>query len=185
MLLEGPYPMRAAPHPSSGQDRPLFVPMMVNVGDVIENPVTWELHVRADERTDRWCARGVGPRVEPHGLLGSGDHRSQEEKFQVLEGRIVLRCRGEESMNGPGETVVCAGAPLAWADGGAAARVRITFTPGAGIEQFFDEFSACPGSRQGDALARSPPAGAHDCTRSAGSAACASAGQTDCARSGS
>ena len=49
-----------------------------------------------------------------------------------------------ESISGPGETItVPAGAPHAWAPhgvGGARVRVRITFTPAAGIETFFEEF---------------------------------------------
>jgi hypothetical protein len=44
-------------------------------------------------------------------------------------------------MSGPGQTVaVPAGDPHAWAPHGGGARVRITFTPGAGFENFFDEF---------------------------------------------
>ncbi len=123
---------------------PCYFPMMVNVGDVIENPVTGEriTFVRTSEQTGGALAE-LDLELSPTAFLAAEHiHRSQEEKFQVLEGRILLRCRGEESMNGPGETVVVpAGAPHAWAPhGGAAARVRITFTPGAGIEQFFDEF---------------------------------------------
>ena len=118
--------------------------MMVNVGDVIENPVTGEriTFVRTSEQTGGALAE-LDLELSPTAFLAAEHiHRSQEEKFQVLEGRILLRCRGEESMCGPGETVVVpAGNPHAWAPhGGAAARVRITFTPGAGIEQFFDEF---------------------------------------------
>jgi hypothetical protein len=66
----------------------------------------------------------------------------QEEKFDVLDGLIRLRCGGEESAHRPGETVVVpAGFAHAWApEGDAGARVRLTFTPGADIEQFFDEF---------------------------------------------
>lgn len=67
-------------------------------------------------------------------------HRSQEEKFQVLDGHILLRCRGEESINGSGETVA---APLGAARLGTARwrrrASRSHLHPGAGIEQFFDE----------------------------------------------
>jgi hypothetical protein len=39
---------------------------------------------------------------------------------------------------------VPAGAPHAWApEGGDGARVRVTFSPGADIEEFFDEFFRC------------------------------------------
>jgi len=118
--------------------------MMVDVGDVIENPVTGEriTFVRTSEQTGGALAE-LDLELSPTAFLAAEHiHRSQEEKFQVLEGRILLRCRGEESMCGPGETVVVpSGNPHAWAPhGGAAARVRITFTPGNGIEKFFDEF---------------------------------------------
>jgi len=51
---------------------------------------------------------------------------------------------------------VPAGSPHSWApDGGEGARVRITFTPGAGIEQFFDEFFRC--AREGRTNAHGMP----------------------------
>lgn len=117
---------------------------MVDAGDVIENPVTGEriTFVRTSKQTDGAIAE-VELELSPTAFLAAEHiHRSQEEKFQVLDGYILLRCRGEESISGPGETVaVPAGAPHAWAPhGDAGARVRLTFTPGAGIEQFFDEF---------------------------------------------
>jgi len=121
-----------------------YVPMMVSVGDVIENPVTGEriTFVRTSEQTGGALAE-LDLELSPTAFLAAEHiHHSQEEKFQVLEGRILLRCRGEESMCGPGDTVVVpSGNPHAWAPhGGAPARVRITFTPGNGIEMFFDEF---------------------------------------------
>ena len=117
---------------------------MVNAGDVIENPVTGEriTFVRTSGDTGGALAE-LDLELSPAAFLAAEHiHRSQEEKFHVLEGHILLRCRGEESVRGPGETVVVApGAPHAWAPhGDAGARVRITFTPGAGIEHFFDEF---------------------------------------------
>lgn len=117
---------------------------MVNVGDVIENPVTEEriTFVRTSEQTGGAVAE-LDLELSPAAFVAAEHiHRSQEERLQVVEGRILLRCRGEESVSSSGETVVVpAGAPHAWAPhGGASARVRITFTPGAGIEQFFDEF---------------------------------------------
>jgi quercetin dioxygenase-like cupin family protein len=117
---------------------------MVDAGDIIENPVTGEriTFVRTSEQTGGAIAE-MDLELSPTAFLAAEHiHRSQEEMFQVLEGHILLRCRGDESISGPGETVaVPAGAPHAWAPhGGAGARVRLTFTPGAGIEQFFDEF---------------------------------------------
>ena len=117
---------------------------MVNAGDVIENPVTGEriTFVRTSQRTGGAVAE-LDLELTPQAFLAAEHiHRSQEEKFHVLEGHVLLRCRGEDSINGPGEAVtVPAGAPHAWAPhGDAGARLRITFTPGAGIEHFFEEF---------------------------------------------
>jgi quercetin dioxygenase-like cupin family protein len=116
---------------------------VVNAGDVIENPVTGEriTFVRTSEQTGGALAE-LDLELSPTAFLAAEHiHRSQEEKFQVLEGHVLVRCRGQESMSGPGETVsVPPGAPHAWAPHNGAARVRITFTPGAGIENFFDEF---------------------------------------------
>jgi len=117
---------------------------MVKSGDVIENPVTGEriTFVRTSAQTGGSLAE-MDLELRPNAFLAAEHiHQRQEEKFEVLDGLIRLRCRGEESVRGPGEVVVVpAGSPHAWApDGGAGARVRITFTPGADIEEFFDEF---------------------------------------------
>ena len=117
---------------------------MVDVGDVIENPVTGEriTFVRTSEQTGGAIAE-MDLELSPTAFLAAEHiHRSQEERFQVLDGHILLRCGGEESISGPGDTVaVPPGTAHAWAPSGdAGARVRLTFTPGAGIEQFFDEF---------------------------------------------
>jgi len=117
---------------------------VINAGDVIENPVTGErtTFVRTSRQTGGALAE-LDLELTPQAFLAAEHiHRSQEEKFRVIEGQVLLRCRGVESISGPEETVtVPAGAPHAWAPhGGAGARVRITFTPGAGIEDFFEEF---------------------------------------------
>ena len=117
---------------------------MVQPGDVIENPVTGEriTFVRTSAETGGALAE-MDLELSPTAFLAAEHiHLRQEEKFEVLEGRIRLRSGGEEVVRGPGKFVVVpAGSPHAWApDGGAAARVRLTFTPGAGIETFFDDF---------------------------------------------
>jgi len=117
---------------------------VVKAGDVIENPVTGEriTFVRTSEQTGGALAE-LDLQLSPQAFLAAEHiHRSQEEKFRVLEGHVLLRSGGEETISGPDETVtVPAGTPHSWApQGGAGALVRITFTPGAGIEDFFDEF---------------------------------------------
>ena len=117
---------------------------MVQPGDVIENPVTGEriTFVRTSAQTGGSLAE-MELELSPTAQLAAEHiHLSQEERFEVLDGLIRVRCGGDESLAGAGETVVVpAGSPHAWApDGDAGARVRLTFTPGAGIEEFFDEF---------------------------------------------
>jgi len=80
---------------------------MVSAGDVIENPVSGEriTFVRTSEQTGGALAEMVLELSPTAVLVAEHIHRSQGEKFQVLNGQS-----------------------------------RVTFTPGAGIEQFFDEF---------------------------------------------
>src|SRR5919107_808972 len=132
---------------------------MVLPGDVIENPVTGEriTFVRTSAQTGGALAE-MDLELSPAAFLAAEHvHLRQEERFEVLDGRIRLRCRGEESVRGRGEVVVVpAGAPHAWAPhGGQSARVRVNFTPGAGIEDFFDEFFRC--AREGRTTAKGMP----------------------------
>ena len=132
---------------------------MVQPGDVIENPVTGEriTFVRTSVQTGGAVAE-LDLELRPTAFLAAEHiHLRQEEKFEVRDGLVRLRCGGEESVRGPGDTVVVpAGSPHAWApDGDEGARVRITFTPGADIEQFFDEFFRC--AREGRTDAKGMP----------------------------
>ena len=116
---------------------------MVQPGDVIENPVTGErmTFIRTSAQTGGALAE-MDLELSPSAFLAAEHiHLRQEEKFDVLEGRIRLRFEGEEHLRGPGESVVVpAGSAHSWAPDGGGARVRVTFTPGADIEAFFEEF---------------------------------------------
>jgi mannose-6-phosphate isomerase-like protein (cupin superfamily) len=117
---------------------------MVQPGDVIDNPVTGErmTFLRTSAQTGGALAE-IELQLSPAAFLAAEHiHRSQEERFDILQGTVLLRCSGKESTYGPAETVaVPAGASHAWAPvGGHGARIRLTFTPGADIEDFFDEF---------------------------------------------
>jgi quercetin dioxygenase-like cupin family protein len=132
---------------------------MVQPGDVIENPVTGEriTFVRTSAQTGGGLAE-MDLELRPGAFLAAEHiHLHQEERFEVLDGRIRLRFGGEESVRGRGEVaVVPAGSPHAWApDGRGGARVRLTFTPGADIEEFFDEFFRC--AREGRTNAKGMP----------------------------
>jgi mannose-6-phosphate isomerase-like protein (cupin superfamily) len=117
---------------------------MVKPGDVIENPVTGETitFLRTSAQTGGSLAELELDLTPTAHLAAEHIHLRQEERFDVLDGLILVRCAGKESLAGAGETVVVpAGSPHTWAPkGDAGARVRLTFTPGADIEEFFDEF---------------------------------------------
>jgi len=132
---------------------------MVRPGDTIENPVTGErmTWVRTSTETGGALAE-IDLDLSPTAFLAAEHiHLHQEEKFEVLEGRIRLRANGSVSVRGPGETVVVPpGAPHSWApEGGKGARVRLTFTPGERIEEFFEEFFRC--AREGRTNAKGVP----------------------------
>lgn len=120
---------------------------MVQSGDTIDNPVTGEriTWVRTSSETQGATAV-MDLELSPTAFLNSEHiHLHQEEKFEILDGRIRLRCDGQESVCGAGEIVVVpAGSPHTWApQDGKGALLRLTFTPGAEIEEMFDEFFRC------------------------------------------
>ncbi|MFL6108837.1 MAG: cupin domain-containing protein [Marmoricola sp.] len=132
---------------------------MVERGDTIENPVTGErmTWVRTSAETGGALAV-IDLDLSPSAFLAAEHvHRSQEERFEVLEGRILLSSSGKQSVRGPGEVVVVPpGSPHSWApQDGTGARVRLTFTPGAFIEDFFEEFFRC--AREGRTDERGVP----------------------------
>jgi mannose-6-phosphate isomerase-like protein (cupin superfamily) len=139
---------------------------MVRAGDTMDNPVTGEriTWVRTSAQTGGALAE-MDLELTPDAFLNSEHiHLHQEERFEVLDGRIRLRSGGEESVLGPGEIgVVPAGSPHTWApQDGKGARVRVTFTPGAQIEEMFDEFFRCAreGRTNAKGFIRSPFVGA-------------------------
>lgn len=132
---------------------------MVRQGDSIENPQTGERMTWVRTSRDNGGALAeIDMELTPAAFLAAEHiHLHQEEKFEVLEGRIRVRTGGDESVRGPGEiVVVAAGTPHSWApEDGKGARVRLTFTPGDRIEDFFDEFFRC--AREGRTNAKGLP----------------------------
>src|SRR5919107_1204592 len=132
---------------------------MVRAGDVIENPATGEriTFVRTSAETGGALAELDLELSATAHLPAEHIHLRQEERFEVLSGQVMLKYRGEQTERGPGDIVTVApGSPHAWApagDGGA--RVRIVFTPGADIEEFFEEFFRC--AREGRVNANGMP----------------------------
>jgi len=118
---------------------------MLRSGDVIRHPGTGETFtwLRTGRETGGALAECV-LELEPTAFLAAPHiHRVQEEKFEILEGRVRLRAAGDESVRDAGETVIVpAGTAHAWGPEGGAARIKVTFTPGNAIEDFFEQFCA-------------------------------------------
>ena len=118
---------------------------MLRSGDVIRHPGTGETFtwLRTGRETGGALAECVLA-LEPSAFLAAPHiHRVQEEKFEILEGRVRLRTNRNESVRDAGETVVVpAGTPHAWGPEAGAARIKVTFTPGNEIEDFFEQFCA-------------------------------------------
>ena len=70
---------------------------MLRAGDVIENPVTGEriTFVRTSAQTGGALAE-LDLELRPDAVLAAEHiHRHQEEKFEILDGHVLLRCRGK------------------------------------------------------------------------------------------
>ena len=117
---------------------------MAEVGDVIENPVTGErMTFRRTAADTGGTELVVELELRADAFLPAEHiHQKQEEKFTVLDGRLLFRSAGEERLVTSGESIAVApGTPHAWAtDGSTPARVAITFTPAGSAEHFFESF---------------------------------------------
>lgn len=115
---------------------------MAEVGDVIENPVTGERIIFRRTRVESGGAElEVELELRADAFLPVEHiHRTQEERFTVLEGRLLFRSGGDDQLIGAGQSiVVAAGVPHAWStDGATGARVAVTFTPAGAAEYFFE-----------------------------------------------
>ena len=78
---------------------------MINPGDSIVNPVTGErLVFRTTSRQTGGEAVVVETFVQPHGFVAAAHvHPSQEERFEVLDGRVGFRVGRRTLVAGPGE----------------------------------------------------------------------------------
>ena len=94
---------------------------MARTGQITANPITgerfrWHLTERETDgrmaRAEVWVRAGGGVPVEHF-------HPYSEERFEVLEGRMVLECAGEARVLLAGECArVPAGTPHRWCNGG-------------------------------------------------------------------
>jgi quercetin dioxygenase-like cupin family protein len=119
---------------------------MVNLGQSIENSVTGELmtFVLTDRDTNGELLR-IDMRVRPGGFAsGEHIHPRQEERFQIEQGQITLRIRGQERLCQAGEEVTIApGTPHVWWNSGSEElRVTLEFRPAGRFAEFITTYFA-------------------------------------------
>ena len=117
---------------------------MAQSGQVIENVVTRERikFLRTGEETggelSKWEVF-----VEPGGFAAAEHiHPEQEERFQIVSGRMRARIRGVERVLEAGDTlVILPGVPHVWQNAGTGTlRMVLEFRPALKSERFFETF---------------------------------------------
>ncbi len=115
---------------------------MINPGDSIVNPVTGErLLFRTTSRQTGGEAVVVETFVQPHGFVAAAHvHPAQEERFEVIAGRVGFRVGRREQVAGPGERlVVPAGtAHRFWNAGDEVAHFVCEIRPALGFESLIE-----------------------------------------------
>lgn len=117
---------------------------MARAGDVIEHPVTGERvvwhSVAADTGGDRLELELF---AQPGGFVAAAHvHPNQEERFEVVAGKLAMLVDGEERTLGPGDVaVVPPGRPHAWWNAGPVeVRIKGEIRPALRTEHFFETF---------------------------------------------
>ncbi|MGH2995205.1 MAG: cupin domain-containing protein [Gaiellaceae bacterium] len=119
---------------------------MIRAGGVIENPVTGErivFHKTSQETGGE--AVVFETFVQPDGFVAAAHvHPEQEERFEVVSGRLGLTVGGEEIVAGPGETLtIPAGTPHRfWNVGEDEVRFRCEVRPALQFEQLLETMFA-------------------------------------------
>jgi quercetin dioxygenase-like cupin family protein len=119
---------------------------MVRAGDCIDNPVTGETmtFLLTGAETGGELLR-IDMVVRPGGFVtGEHIHPHQEERFQVVSGRITLRAGDRERLYATGDTItIPAGVPHAWWNSGTDdLRVTLDFRPAGRFAEFITTFFA-------------------------------------------
>jgi quercetin dioxygenase-like cupin family protein len=115
---------------------------MIHTGDSIENPVTGELLVfhqtSADTRGEKVLFETY---VQPDGFVAAAHvHPKQEERFQVLAGRVGFRIGGERTVAERGQQLVVppGTAHRFWNAGDETARFLCEVRPALGFEELIE-----------------------------------------------
>lgn len=119
---------------------------MIHAGGVIENPVTGERIVFHQTSADTDGEAVVFETfVQPDGFVAAAHvHPKQEERFEVISGRLGLKVGGQDIVAGPGEALtIPAGTPHRfWNTGKEEARFRCTVRPALQFEQLLETMFA-------------------------------------------
>jgi quercetin dioxygenase-like cupin family protein len=119
---------------------------MIHAGDVIENPVTGERIVfHKSSRETNGEAVVFETFVQPDGFVAAAHvHPKQEERFEVVSGRLGLKMGGDKIVAGPGEAVsISAGTPHRfWNAGEDEVRFRCEVRPALQFEQLLETMFA-------------------------------------------
>jgi mannose-6-phosphate isomerase-like protein (cupin superfamily) len=136
---------------------------MAYAGQIIENPVSGEritfLQTAADTNGEKVA---IELELTPDGHVpGMHVHPEQEERFEVIEGRMNFRLGRKKISAGPGEVVVVpAGHAHKFANGGDTKAVcRVEITPALDMEQLFE--TACALAEEGKVLKSGMPKPLH------------------------
>jgi quercetin dioxygenase-like cupin family protein len=119
---------------------------MGKAGDCIENPVTGEkmTFLLTGAETAGELLR-IDMTVRPGGFVAAEHvHPTQEERFQIVSGRITLRAGDRERLYTAGDTItIPAGVPHAWWNSGSDdLRVTLDFRPAGRFAEFITTFFA-------------------------------------------
>jgi quercetin dioxygenase-like cupin family protein len=95
---------------------------MAHAGQLIENPLSGErITFRKTAADTGGQLLAIDLELSPGGRMPAGlhIHPEQEERFEVIRGRMQFRIRRERILAGPGEVVVVPpGVPHDWANAG-------------------------------------------------------------------
>lgn len=117
---------------------------MARSGDVLQHPVTGERVVwrKVAQDTNGQLLQG-DLFAQPGGFVAAEHiHPKQEERFEVVSGRLTVRIDGRESALGPGDvTIVRPGQPHVWWNAGEdEVHVLGELRPALRTEMFFETF---------------------------------------------
>jgi mannose-6-phosphate isomerase-like protein (cupin superfamily) len=115
---------------------------MARAGETINNPVTGERLTWRQVAADTDGRLVLGEMVLPPGGFVTAEHvhPKQEERYEILAGRLNVRVDGRAQVLGPGDRVlVPAGRPHVWRNAGSEeVRFRVEVTPALRFETFIE-----------------------------------------------